>query len=309
MGASLPAPFPGQTYVTVSPINGGQITLPERSFVSPSGDAAVTVPSLSFLITHPGTGSETKPRYLLFDLGLRAKLGDYMKQQQIHLESRRPYVLGPGVAQWLRHGGIDPADIDTVILSHIHYDHHGDPAELSNAKFFVGAGSLNVLKDGLGISASHQFFDPDLFRNTTEVNEFPSPDTPSWRAVGPFEAALDFLGDGSVYVVDAPGHLPGHTNLLCRVGPAKWIYLGGDSCHDVRLLTGERQIATWADAHGNTGCIHVDKDRAEETLSHIRELMQTTGDEVEVVMAHDVQWWNRNRHRAIGIGGVKSTRI
>ncbi|KAF4255405.1 hypothetical protein CNMCM8714_004396 [Aspergillus fumigatus] len=289
MGDPLPAPIEGQAYVTVGPINGGLITLPERAFVSPSGDAAVTVPSLSFLITHPGSGSEKSPRHLLFDLGLRATLGDYMKEQQAHLELRRPCLLGPGVAQSLQRSGIDPGKIDTIILSHVHYDHHGDPAHFPNAHFFVGAGSLKLLDEGLGIAASHQFFNPDLFRNVLRVSEFPSPGASPWRALGPFAGALDFLGDGSVYVIDAPGHLPGHINLLCRVGPDTWMYLGGDSCHDSRLLTGERQIATWDDGHGNTGCIHVDQTRAEESLSRIRRLQEMEGHKVEVVMAHDIE--------------------
>lgn len=301
MGDPLPAPIEGQAYVTVGPINGGLITLPERAFVSPSGDAAVTVPSLSFLITHPGSGSEKSPRHLLFDLGLRATLGDYMKEQQAHLELRRPCLLGPGVAQSLQRSGIDPGKIDMIILSHVHYDHHGDPAHFPNAHFFVGAGSLKLLDEGLGIAASHQFFDPDLFRNVLRVSEFPSPGASPWRALGPFAGALDFLGDGSVYVIDAPGHLPGHINLLCRVGPDTWMYLGGDSCHDSRLLTGERQIATWDDGHGNTGCIHVDQTRAEESLSRIRRLQEMEGHKVEVVMAHDVEWWSTNQHRALGL--------
>ncbi|KAL2839397.1 beta-lactamase-like protein [Aspergillus pseudoustus] len=304
---SLPAPFPGETYVTVSPINGGEITLPERSFVFPSADSAVTVPSLSFLITHPATRGETKHRLILFDLGLRARLRDYMKEQQAHLGSRRPYVLGPGVAQSLRQGGLDPGDIDTVILSHVHYDHHGDPADFRNAHFFVGAGSLSLLRHGLGIRASHQFFDPDLFRDSSPVTEFPLPGTTPWKGLGPFQAVLDFFGDGSLYVVDAPGHLPGHINLLCRVGAAKWVYLGGDSCHDLRLLSGERKIATWVDDYGHPGCIHVDREGAEETISRIRRLQQLKGGEVEVVMAHDVEWWNQNKHRAVGSRTGKPT--
>jgi hypothetical protein len=29
---------------------------------------------------------------------------------------------------------------------------------------------------------------------------------------------VDYFGDGSVFIVDAPGHLFGHVNLLARVG-------------------------------------------------------------------------------------------
>lgn len=300
MAHKLPPPSPGQNYVAVTPIDGGEITLPERSFVSPSDPkAVVTVPSLSFLITHPGVEGQGTPRYLLFDLGLRAELHNYMKEQKSHLGSRVPYRLGPGVPQILQNGGLDPIDIDTVIISHVHYDHHGDPADFPRAQFYLGSGSLALLQHGLGRSnASHQYFDPNLFREVSRVEEFPSPSTPLWKPLGPFDATFDLFNDGSIYVVDAPGHLPGHINLLCRLGDQKWIYLGGDSCHDLRLLSGEREIATWMDVHGQANCIHVDKARAEETLAKIRELQQMGETDVEVVMAHDVQWWNKNQHRA-----------
>lgn len=299
MSHSLPTPRPGQKYVIVSAIDGGEITLPERAFISPSDNhARITVPSLSFLITHPAPEGQDKPSYMLFDLGLRTHLNDYMVDQQSHLQSRIPYRLGPGLSQGLGQRGLDLDDITTVILSHVHYDHHGDPAQFSNAEFFVGAGSLNLLRNGTGISESHQVFDPNLFQHVSRVSELPSTDMAAWKPLGPFNAALDFFKDGSVYVVDAPGHLPGHINLLCRLGPEKWIYLGGDSCHDMRLLNGERQIATWVDVHGNTGCIHLDKCRAEETLLRIQKLRQIKGVDIEVVMAHDVHWWEKNQHRA-----------
>jgi hypothetical protein len=56
---------------------------------------------------------------------------------------------------------------------------------------------------------------------------------------------MDLFGYGSLYIVNAPGHLPGHLNLLCRTGDRNFVYLAGDSCHDPRLLTGELEIAEW----------------------------------------------------------------
>lgn len=145
-GSQLPAPLPDQAYVTVSPIGSQSITLPDKCFVSPSDpDASRSVPSLSFLITHPGNVSESsfgyrlfhrtpsedgksddtvpeKPLRMLFDLGLRGTAHAYLPQQQEHLINREPYSLQPSVAETLRRdGNVRPEDIDLVVLSHVHY--------------------------------------------------------------------------------------------------------------------------------------------------------------------------------------------
>lgn len=214
---------------------------------------AVTVPSLGFLIKHPGLSGQSCPKYSLFDLGLRDHLNMYMNEQQTLHQSQKAYVLGPGVALLLRQGGLDPNDIDTVILSRLHYDHHGDSEDFPDSECIVGAGSLELLRNELNIKSSHQFFDKDLFKGRSRVSELPSAEDPPWKPLGPFGGAFDLLGDGSIYVVDAPGHLPCHINLLCCTNPTEWKYLGGDS---LRLSSGQCEFATWTDDHGDMHCIH-----------------------------------------------------
>jgi glyoxylase-like metal-dependent hydrolase (beta-lactamase superfamily II) len=295
---SLPAPSTNQTYVTVSPIAGGFITLAEQFFVSPATqDAKRTVPSLTFLVTHPGTsafGAESsKPFRMMFDLGLRRAKQRYSEHLQRHIDGRAPHRLSPGVAAQLKAGGLDPGDVDLVMLSHVHYDHHGDPEEFPNAKFVIGNGAMDVLKNGLGGIASHQHFEPDTLPDDRS-SELSDPKGGDWKPLGPFPAALDLFQDGSVFVIDTPGHLPGHVNLLCRTKD-RWLCLCGDSFHDKRLLTGEKDIGTWTGPEGRTLCIHLDKETAAKSIERLRELEKTGNGQVEMIAAHDEIWWDKNK--------------
>ncbi|KAL0564149.1 hypothetical protein V5O48_017902 [Marasmius crinis-equi] len=44
-------------------------------------------------------------------------------------------------------------------------------------------------------------------------------------------SAIDFFNDGSFYIIDMPGHCPGHIVALARVKPDSFLLLGGDTCH------------------------------------------------------------------------------
>lgn len=70
-----------------------------------------------------------------------------------------------------------------------------------------------------------RFFDP---ANATENwEELAGP----WAPFGPFEKAMDFFEDGSFYVIQAPGHLPGNLCAAARVQGGDWVLLGSDCCH------------------------------------------------------------------------------
>lgn len=294
--------------VTVHALDAGHITIPERFFIVPSDpDAKHTVPSLSFLVQHksPSTGKITR---IVWDLGMRRDLNLYPEALRTHIESRRPVDTMPDAVTSLSRGGLTVDDIDYVMFSHVHYDHVGMPRDFTNpkTKFVVGNGALDLLsgktKHDLG---KHMVFEADLLPTGRAVelppNDNSLADSPyEWTSLASFPHAIDFFHDGSVYILDAPGHLPGHMNLLCRISsnPTKYVCLAGDSCHDVRLLSGERDIATWTDETGRHCCIHVDIPKTKETLARLysaaKDGIRIDGEpakaQVEIVLAHDYAW-------------------
>lgn len=268
----LPPAQHDQTYVTVSALQGGFLTLPERLFITNADEEKrATVPSLSFLIQHPSQGSATK---LLFDLGLKRDLSGYATSQQNHISQRQPVSLSPDVRDSLAAGGLDAEkDIDKVILSHVHWDHVGTSSDFAKAQFIVGAGTIHVLEHGAGPHYPADIFNKDELP-LDRTFELPPADEStkaaaaekqtghSWKPFANFPATVDFFDDGSVYVIDTPGHLLGHVNLLARIGKHKWVFLGGDCCHDTRILSGESGIAMYDDGRGGQRSVHMDTHAA-----------------------------------------------
>ncbi|CAK7234936.1 hypothetical protein SBRCBS47491_009119 [Sporothrix bragantina] len=314
-----------QATVTVTALSGGFFTIPEEQFVHPCKQGArATVPSLCFLIKHV-CQSTNITTHILFDLGLRRDLNRYSEPIRRHTETRQPITTAPDVVQNLAQAGLAPDDIDYVIYSHVHWDHVGEPRDFGTGTFVVGNGSLALLQGNTSsLRGGHSFFEDDLvdlkrtielsniedtsfIKSTTNGHTISKPDfTQPWKPLGHLQATLDIFHDGSLYIVDAPGHLPGHINLLARTdiidanGNYRWMYLAGDACHDRRILRDEKAIGEWEDAHGATCCIHANRPAAEETIKRIR-LLEQHG--VEVVLAHDAEWVNDKCNRSRYLGG------
>lgn len=313
---STDASKPIMARASVHALSTGRLTLPERFFISPADpEARNTVPSLSFLIQHKSdSGRLTR---IVFDLGLRRDTRLYPEVLQKHIASRQPVSTEPDVVASLKKGHLKPEEIDFVIFSHVHYDHVGMPRDFTNprTKFIIGAGASDLLSGRSTLDiGGHCHFETDLLPPERTI-ELPDTDDEStvveisnlaplkWTdAVPPFPHAMDLFGDGLVYILSAPGHLPGHINLLVRISlnPPEYVVLAGDACHDVRLFTGERDIATWTDDQGRTCCIHYDIPRAKETIVRLRDV-QNSGlkvcidgqkqlAQVEVVFAHNWAW-------------------
>jgi glyoxylase-like metal-dependent hydrolase (beta-lactamase superfamily II) len=52
-----------------------------------------------------------------------------------------------------------------------------------------------------------------------------------WQMFGPFTKAMDYFGDGSFWIIQAPGHMPGNLCAVVKLEDGEWILLGSDCCH------------------------------------------------------------------------------
>ncbi|KAF8064008.1 Metallo-hydrolase/oxidoreductase [Lyophyllum atratum] len=275
----LPTASSDQAYCNVSALEAGIIGLPLNEYIEAPADVVLFAPSLSFLVQHARRSDK-----LVFDLGIR-KDWHNLPPNAIALDDENNMALDvrQDVVESLAKGGLATTDIATVCLSHCHFDHVGDPQLFPTSAFLVGAAAASLFNPGYPANPSSNYPSNLLPADRTR---YLSPD--DWAPVGPFPRALDFYGDGSLYIVDAAGHHHGHLNVLARTSAdGRWLLMAGDSAHHWSLVTGENEIAT---AHG---CAHMDKEAAEEHLARIREFMKEP--RVRVLLAHDEPWYKENK--------------
>ena len=102
-------------------------------------------------------------------------------------------------------------------ISHFHADHTGQLAPFANATLLIGKGDWD------GINANP----PMGGANVKGFKEWMG----TSRKVEPLSADKDVFGDGTVLVLRAPGHTPGHQILLVRLKEKGPVILAGDAVH------------------------------------------------------------------------------
>ncbi|KAF8964387.1 Metallo-hydrolase/oxidoreductase [Flammula alnicola] len=283
---ALPPPSANQPFCDVSALEAGLIELPDEMFISNATPGKVTTaPSLSFLLNHSTTGQK-----FVFDLGIRKDWENYPPVIVDWIHNVYRVHVKQDVAESIVKGGASLSDIAYVCLSHVHWDHTGDTQPFTNSTFLVGGACESMLKSTYPEDPKGRFASDLLPQGRTK---FLNTSDSEWKPIGPFPRALDFFKDGSLFIIDSPGHLAGHVNILARTSQdGGWIYLAGDSAHHRNLITLESEVAVGHPGHVHI-CAHEDKEAAEEHIRRINELMKIPG--VQVLLAHDEPFYNKNK--------------
>lgn len=108
--------------------------------------------------------------------------------------------------------GLTPGDVTYLALSHPHVDHTGNVSKFPGATLIIDPRAVAWVKTRpYGVS-------PALPGLISKMKQRPAP------------GDLDVFGDGTVVVLDTPGHTPGHKSLLVKL-PTGAVILSGDLFH------------------------------------------------------------------------------
>jgi len=208
MAPTAPAPAGIELYA----MDCGTIAVSDLDIFAVSGDYAGMEDTLTdscYLIRHPDGD-------LLWDLGLPAAL----------LESG-PQTDGPftvsletSIADQLAELDLSPADIDYVAISHMHFDHSGQPEAAEGATWLVHEAEYDAM---FAEETAEQYQGFTGFETTQFTGDY------------------DVFGDGSVMILELPGHTPGHTALQVQLADTGTVLLTGDLYHRKQSRE-ERQV-------------------------------------------------------------------
>lgn len=174
-------------------------------------------PVRCYLIEHPRG-------WLLWDAGLpEAPLA----ADPTALGGMPKHILAP-LLPWLAEFGLAPADIPFVGFSHLHGDHAG------NANHFAASTVL------LGAREHEYAFSPEL-RGPYRPRDYAALRESQTILV---DDRHDVFGDGSVVIVAAPGHTPGHQALVLTLPDQQPLILVGDAVYAPEDLAHHR-VPEW----------------------------------------------------------------
>lgn len=222
--ASGCAPLAGCTSTATPPpalrvyaLDCGNVTINDLSLLTPGENEgeAKKLTNSCFLVDHPRG-------QILWDTGIDDRLGP--EPITVFEGAFDLSVTNPLLPQ-LEEIGIAPDEVDYLALSHFHDDHTG------NANHF-GAATLLIQR-----SEHDAAFGPNPELYGFDAKTYASLDGDEAEVL---DGEHDVFGDGTVRILPAPGHSPGHQVLfvdLERTGP---IVLSGDLYH----FTGAREKRT-----------------------------------------------------------------
>ncbi|MBV8572215.1 MAG: MBL fold metallo-hydrolase [Acidobacteriaceae bacterium] len=174
---------------------------------------------------------------VLFDSGLSPRLFTYASSLADKLyRAVLPVKISfeDTASARLKSMGIDASDVSVVICSHFHADHVGGAADFPRARYVFLEDGYRQLLQGSKLARAKAGFFPELLPHDFEQRAWSlvrSHFKPHRNAsLTEFEEGVDLFGDGSLLVIDLPGHAAGHIGALVRTSSGQQYLLAADAC-------------------------------------------------------------------------------
>lgn len=208
---------------------GGELSLKKSAdMVFCPADKRIVLPVYSFLIEHP------KGR-LLLDCGWCREISPEGHYDAGAVRRILPAGLaalyqptlpvGEAIDEHLAVLGLRPEDIDCVLISHLDPDHVSGIRHLAGAKRFL----MSEEERFWSCRTVYSLREPkELWRNVP-IDVFWYKGTP----IGPNRWSYDLFGDGSVHLVNVPGHTDGQFAVKVQNG-RRFVLLTADAAYSPR---------------------------------------------------------------------------
>ena len=216
----------------------------------------ITLPVWCYLIEHPTHGP------ILVDTGLGTL------PLPLHLERHYRPEPGMGIAEQLKKRGIEPRDLDMVLLSDLDIDHTGGIHALKEAKRFL-VSEEEYYWTGWTVFARRQ--PRSLWENDVKFEAY------YLRAgIGPAWHSLDLFGDESVISALSHGHTFGNCTTILQWNGKK-LLLAGNAVRSGRTLEDDYVYHRY---------------QQDKTVQWLRE-MQSDPSCAGILATHDPDEWER----------------
>ncbi|MBR1530764.1 MAG: N-acyl homoserine lactonase family protein [Eubacterium sp.] len=237
------------------PFGGENCNAVKASGVFGKREDRLWLPVSAYLIEHP-------KGKLLVDTGWARDMspnGEFDKKAQIkslgsvvlYEVNQGRIALGECIDEQLNEMGIKDSDIDAVLITHLDCDHANGLKQVKGAKKFLVA--ADEVKFANKLTNKVRYYNG--WWKDIPLTEFEWNDTQ-----GPVQKSYDLFGDGSVELINIPGHADGLFAVKVKNDEGKFVLLFSDGGYARKSW--EEQI---------TSGIAADKELQKKSLAWIRE--------------------------------------